>query len=119
MKGGAAAPGLRSALPPRLVCARCCVAVFGQVVEVGGEAHDVAARLDMAGHRSDVRALAMSSDDALLASGSNAALKVRAWLGFGWRSSGPGLEGRRAAPKARSRCCGRMAARDEGEVSRQ
>lgn len=49
----------------------CC-----QVIDFKESAYDTASKIDLAGHRSDVRCLALSGDDTRLLSGSNSGCKL-------------------------------------------
>lgn len=47
-----------------------------QIYDIRSDSFELKQRLDQAGHRSDVRALVLSSDDATLISASNAGAKI-------------------------------------------
>jgi U3 small nucleolar RNA-associated protein 12 len=57
-------------VPNKLVCDMCDMCdMCDQVVDVKGESYDVSSRLDLPGHRSDVRCLALSADDTQVTKG--------------------------------------------------
>ncbi|GIL45803.1 hypothetical protein Vafri_2953 [Volvox africanus] len=67
-------------LPPGVAC-RLALSLSNNCIEVLNinsetNSYDTASRIDLAGHRSDVRALALSSDDMSLLTASSAALKM-------------------------------------------